>query len=111
LCDRVQVMYAGRIVETATTHELFTHPRHPYTRALQRSIPSMQPKGSQLYTIPGTPPDLSRPITGCPFAPRCDFAVDRCFVEPVELNTRNSPHPQACLRVQAGEILTADERR
>src|SRR5690606_10337636 len=59
LCDRVQVMYAGRIVETATTHELFTHPRHPYTRALQRSIPSMQPKGSQLYTIPGTPPDLS----------------------------------------------------
>ncbi|MEO5961590.1 MAG: ABC transporter ATP-binding protein, partial [Opitutaceae bacterium] len=74
LCDRVQVMYAGRIVETADTRTLFYAPRHPYTRALQRSIPALQPKGSELYTIRGMPPDLSKPLPGCPFAPRCEFA-------------------------------------
>src|SRR5208283_722290 len=67
LCDRVQVMYAGRIVETAGTRDLFYHPLHPYTRALQRSIPAIQPKGSELHTIPGLPPDLSKPVPGCPF--------------------------------------------
>jgi oligopeptide transport system ATP-binding protein len=71
LCDRVQVMYAGRLVETADTRSLFHEPKHPYTRALQRSIPSMQQKGSELYTIRGLPPDLSKPLPGCPFAPRC----------------------------------------
>ena len=78
LCDRVQVMYAGRLVETAGTAELFKHPRHPYTRALQQSIPALQPKGAELFTIPGLPPDLSKPIPGCAFAPRCEFASDRC---------------------------------
>ncbi|HUR56262.1 MAG TPA: ABC transporter ATP-binding protein, partial [Opitutaceae bacterium] len=73
LCDRVQVMYAGRIVETADTRGLFYEPKHPYTRALQRSIPSMQAKGAELYTIPGMPPDVSKPLPGCPFAPRCEF--------------------------------------
>ena len=104
LCDRVQVMYAGRIIETADTHTLFARPRHPYTQALQRSIPSMQPKGARLYTIRGMPPDLSKPLPGCPFAPRCEHAVERCHVEPVVLNELNSDHPQACLRVQAGEL-------
>src|SRR3954447_3780973 len=78
LCDRVQVMYAGRIVETADTRTLFYQPKHPYTRALQRSIPSLQPKGAELYTIKGIPPDLSKPIPGCAFADRCEFAVERC---------------------------------
>src|SRR5882762_3256336 len=77
LCDRVQVMYAGRIVETANTRALFYEPKHPYTRALQRSIPSLQPKGTELYTIRGLPPDLSKPLPGCPFAPRCEFAAAR----------------------------------
>ena len=63
LCDRVQVMYAGQIVETADTRTLFRSPQHPYTKALQRSIPSLQPKGRELYTIPGLPPDLSKPFT------------------------------------------------
>ncbi|HWA25468.1 MAG TPA: ABC transporter ATP-binding protein [Lacunisphaera sp.] len=62
-CDRVQVMYAGRIVETADTRTLFQHPRHPYTKALQRCIPALQPKGRELYAIPGLPPDLSKPFT------------------------------------------------
>jgi oligopeptide transport system ATP-binding protein len=104
LCDRVQVMYAGRIVETAGTRALFSRPRHPYTRALQRSIPAIQPKGSELYTIPGLPPDLSKPQPGCPFAPRCEFAADRCRTTAVELAEVAPGQSQACLRVQAGEI-------
>ncbi|HEX2099628.1 MAG TPA: ABC transporter ATP-binding protein [Candidatus Synoicihabitans sp.] len=104
LCDRVQVMYAGRIIETAETRTLFYEPRHPYTRALQRSIPSMQPKGAELYTIQGLPPDLSKPLPGCPFAPRCEFAVDRCYREPAVLTDHNAGHLHACLRVQAGEL-------
>jgi oligopeptide/dipeptide ABC transporter ATP-binding protein len=63
LCDRVQVMYAGRIVETAPTRTLFKHPQHPYTKALQRCIPALQPKGGTLYAIPGMPPDLSKTIS------------------------------------------------
>jgi oligopeptide/dipeptide ABC transporter ATP-binding protein len=61
-CDRVQVMYAGRIVESADTRTLFKSPQHPYTKALQRCIPALQPKGRELYAIPGMPPDLSKPI-------------------------------------------------
>ena len=61
-----------------TAAELLARPRHPYTRALQKSIPALQPKGAELFTIPGMPPDLSQPIAGCAFAPRCEFARDRC---------------------------------
>ena len=104
LCDRVQVMYAGRIVETADTRTLFSDPRHPYTRALQRSIPATQPKGAELYTIPGLPPDLSQPIPGCPFAPRCEFAAERCRDTTPALAEVAPGHAQACLRVQAHEI-------
>ncbi len=104
LCDRVQVMYAGKIVETAETRALFSYPKHPYTRALQRSIPGLQPKGETLYSIPGLPPDVSRRIDGCAFAPRCEFAVDRCRVETPALAPIGPAHRQACLRVQAAEI-------
>ena len=104
LCDRVQVMYAGRIVETADVRTLFYSPKHPYTLGLQRSIPSMQPKGSQLYTIPGLPPDVSKPIPGCAFAPRCAFATPACDQSRPELVEVTPGHAQACLRVQAKEI-------
>jgi oligopeptide transport system ATP-binding protein len=104
LCDRVQVMYAGRIVETADVRSIFYSPRHPYTRALQRSIPSLQPKGSELHTIPGMPPDVSKPMPGCPFAPRCEFAVEKCFTTPVQLKNVAPGHSHACLRAQEGEI-------
>jgi oligopeptide transport system ATP-binding protein len=97
-------MYAGRIVETADTRTLFRTPRHPYTKALQRSIPSLQPKGRELYTIPGLPPDLSKPIAGCAFAPRCEYAVERCQIEDPRLLPVNPAQATACLRVQANEI-------
>ncbi len=104
LCDRVQVMYAGRIVETADTRTLFHAPRHPYTRALQRSIPALQSKGAELYTIPGLPPDVSKIIPGCSFALRCEFAAQRCAASMPELAPVSPTHAQACLRVQAGEL-------
>jgi oligopeptide transport system ATP-binding protein len=104
LCDRVQVMYAGRIVETAETRPLFYEPKHPYTRALQRSIPAMQAKGAELFTIPGMPPDVSKPLPGCSFATRCEFAVSRCREVVPPLAPWTPSHLHACLRVQAGEI-------
>src|SRR5215472_4479862 len=102
-CQRVQVMYAGRIAERAPTDELFAHTAHPYTRALQKSIPALQPKGEALYTIGGMPPDMSRKIEGCPFVPRCEFAQEQCR-QPVELKDITPNHSTACLRVQKSEI-------
>ncbi len=104
LCDRVQVMYAGRIVETGDTRTLFAAPRHPYTRALQRSIPSMQPKGVELYTIPGMPPDLSKPTGGCAFVARCEAATDVCRATDPRLASLTPTHATACLRVQNNEL-------
>ncbi len=102
-CHRVQVMYGGRIMERAPTDELFAQTAHPYTRALRKSIPALQPKGTSLYTIPGMPPDLSRKIEGCPFVPRCEFVQEQCN-QPVDLKDIGSNHKTACLRVQKGEI-------
>ncbi len=102
-CQRVQVMYAGRIVERAATEELFAKTAHPYTRALQKSIPALQPKGEALYTIPGMPPDLSRNVEACPFAPRCEFAQEQCK-QPVALKEIAPGHATACVRVQKNEI-------
>lgn len=70
MCDRVLVMYAGKVVEMGLASDIFKDPRHPYTIALQRSIPSLGKKGEPLYTIPGLPPDLSKPIPGDAFAMR-----------------------------------------
>ena len=70
VCDVVNVMYAGRLVESASAADLFAHPRHAYTRALMRSIPALQKKGEPLYTIPGLPPDLSHLPSGCAFRAR-----------------------------------------
>jgi len=105
LCDRVQVMYAGRIVESTDTRTLFHSPRHPYTRALQRSIPALQPKGTELYTISGMPPDLSKPLPGCGFSARCEHATDLCRATTPALAAISPTHAQSCLRVQAGDIL------
>ena len=70
MCDKINVMYAGRIIESAEKAELFRHPLHAYTRSLLKSIPATHPKGEPLYTIPGLPPDLSNPLAGCSFRPR-----------------------------------------
>src|SRR5262245_6503639 len=68
-CDRVLVMYAGQIMESAATDDLFYRPLHPYNQVLQKSRPALQSKGAELYSIVGLPPDLSKAMAGCPFAP------------------------------------------
>ena len=103
-CDRVLVMYAGRIVESASTAQIFYKPKHPYNQALQKSIPALHEKGEKLYTIPGAPPDLSKPIPGCPFAPRCEFAQEKCTTSPIALKEITPDHFSACLRIQLREI-------
>ena len=80
MCDRVAVMYAGKIVELQSVRGLFYDPQHPYTRALLDSIPKLGVR-EPLYVIPGQPPDLSNLPLGCSFHPRCARAMDRCRAE------------------------------
>jgi oligopeptide transport system ATP-binding protein len=107
ICDRVLVMYAGRILESGPTAALLNEPKHPYTQALERSIPALQPPGSELRTIPGKPPDVTQPIRGCPFAPRCEFALEKCVTSEIALREVGPGQTSACLRVQLGEIELA----
>jgi oligopeptide transport system ATP-binding protein len=83
---RINVMYAGYVVESATTADLFARPRHPYTVGLLHSMPRLDAQpGEPLIPIEGTPPDLRHPPKGCPFAPRCAWRVERCWVEMPDL--------------------------
>ena len=94
MTQRIQVMYAGQIVETATTEELFAHPRHPYTVGLLRSIPRLDIGASrELIPIEGLPPDLTKLPPGCPYAPRCAWAIDRCLVENPSLTVPGTTEP------------------
>ncbi|HEX3591266.1 MAG TPA: ABC transporter ATP-binding protein [Pseudonocardiaceae bacterium] len=108
--DRVLVKYAGRIVESAPTEELFARPRHPYTEALLGAIPRLdQQRHEELRSIPGLPPDLAHPPAGCRFAPRCSFATDRCRTEDPVL-TDDPNHAYACFHprpVQQSAARTA----
>ena len=96
--DRVNVMYAGRIVERGTARELYANPRHPYTRGLLRSVPRLDvPRRQRLDPIHGQPPDLTRLPPGCAFAPRCAFRVARCLAEiPALRAIENGSHVSAC---------------
>ncbi len=95
--DRTYVMYAGRIVEHATTVQLFDQMRHPYTEALLASIPKMdQDARRRLYSIPGLPPELTRPFTSCRFAPRCQYAQSACREEDPQLGGPDPAHQFAC---------------
>ncbi len=103
-CQDVNVMYAGRIVESAATDEIFASPMHPYNAALQQSIPALHKKGQLLFTIPGMPPDLTLDIPGCSFAPRCAHAIDSCKEQTPALIEMVPGHRTACSRFQRGEI-------
>lgn len=82
LCDRVAVMYLGRVVEVAPTEELFTNPRHPYTKGLLQAIPRLTPgRGSEAVALQGDPPSPLRLPSGCRFHPRCPYAADRCTTD------------------------------
>ena len=104
--QRVVVMYAGRKVEEAPVEVLFEEPLHPYTRGLMRAIPRLDIEADaagtrpRLQEIPGLVPNLTRPIVGCAFAPRCSFATDRCRVEPPPLVDAGAGHTVACWEVE-----------
>ena len=97
--DRVAVMYAGRIVETAPARTLYAAPAHPYTEGLMASIPGVDGAiGARLPTIEGQPPDLARLPPGCPFAPRCQHVLDACGTVPPPLERVGERHLRACYR-------------
>lgn len=92
IADRIAVMYAGKIIEIGTKREIFYKPQHPYTKGLLNSVPRLDSKG-KLKPIDGTPPDLFSPPQGCPFTPRCPFAMEVCnkvYPESVGLSDSHS---------------------
>jgi len=95
--NRVNVMYAGRIIERGDAKEIYHNPKHPYTLGLLRSVPRLdQPRGERLIPIDGQPPDLTRLDDGCAFRPRCTFATERCAKEKPPLEDLGDGHLTAC---------------
>ncbi len=100
MCDRVAVMYAGRIVEMGDVRDIFNNPSHPYTEALLSSVPKLEEDVDRLYSIEGQPPMLHDLPPGCPFAPRCQYVMDKCLVTyPPQFDVTDS-HYAACWRLE-----------
>lgn len=97
VAHRIQVMYAGKVIERGTTEEIFYNPQHPYTWALLRSVPRLETgHKDQLYSIKGTPPDLLKPPVGCPFAARCEYAMPICKEAMPEATKLSDTHEVQC---------------
>jgi oligopeptide transport system ATP-binding protein len=111
ISDDVIVMYGGKILESGVTRTIYYNHQHPYTKALLDSIPSTHKPGEELYTIPGQPPDVSKPIPGCPFAPRCEYSVDICQNTIPGLKPVTDNHHTACLKVHDGSLALNDRKK
>ena len=107
LADRILVMYAGQIVESAPLHALYQNPRHPYTIGLLQSIPRLDAqRQTRLKAIEGLPPNLTNYPQGCPFAPRCQFAIAQCHDEDPALEAVGNEHQAACwVKPVGAEVL------
>jgi oligopeptide transport system ATP-binding protein len=106
LADRVNVMYAGFVIETARIEEVYGNPQHPYTNALLRSLPRLDGRpGEQLASIDGSPPELFVLPPGCPFAPRCEFVKEMCWQQNPPLREVGPGHKIACwVDINTGEL-------
>jgi oligopeptide/dipeptide ABC transporter ATP-binding protein len=105
--DRVNVMYAGKIVESGTAADIFKRPRHPYTVGLMSSVPRLDAtEHVRLTTIEGQPPLLIDPIPGCPFEPRCDWRIDKCHTDAPPLELKEEGHFAACWRNPSADAPT-----
>ena len=99
--DRVNIMYAGKVIERGNAREISANPRHPYTVGLLRSVPRLDlPRRAKLDPIEGQPPDLIHLPGGCSFAPRCKWAVDKCKTDIPELTEAGEGHLSACWRAE-----------
>lgn len=96
LADRIATMYAGRVIELGSSEDIFYRPRHPYTLGLIRAVPKVSGGYEELFSIPGSPPDLIDLPSGCKFHPRCAFATDKCRSEEPELVEVGPDHQAAC---------------
>lgn len=97
VAHRIQVMYAGQIIERGTKDEIFYNPKHPYTWALLQSVPRLETKNKDtLYSLGGTPPDLVKPPVGCPFADRCEYCMDICKEMMPEVSKISDTHEVSC---------------
>ncbi|CAG6396070.1 ABC transporter ATP-binding protein [Streptomyces cocklensis] len=96
VADKIAVMYAGRIVEDAPVHDIYSKPAHPYTKGLLQSIPRLDQKGQELYAIKGLPPNLTRIPSGCAFNPRCPMAQDICRTDVPQLHPVGTARGSAC---------------
>ncbi|MGM7703314.1 ABC transporter ATP-binding protein [Pseudalkalibacillus sp. Hm43] len=96
MCERIVVMYAGKVIEEASVSTIFKEPKHPYTVGLIQSVPDMRDKKDRLYSIPGTVPKPGSIQKGCQFAPRCEHAFDRCFAETPELENQEDGSRVRC---------------
>ncbi len=102
-CDRVAIIYAGRIVEEGDLRDIFKNPRHPYTIGLLESIPSLTKETKRLNPIKGLMPDPTNLPPGCPFAPRCNYACEECSKAVPELEEVNLGHLVRCIRIDSVE--------
>lgn len=95
-CDRLAVLYAGRVAEIGSTNDIFTNPQHPYTRGLMNAIPKPGSRGKKMQAISGTVPSNPGVMIGCPFAPRCEFVMEKCRVELPALLKVSNEHLASC---------------
>jgi len=98
LCDRIMVMYAGRIVESGTVDDIFNHAKHPYTQALLNATPHNTKQGERMKSIGGQPPDPLHLPQGCAFNPRCEHVMDQCLVRLPEVEVISADHEYRCFR-------------
>src|SRR6266516_2892810 len=110
-CRRVAVMYAGQVVETGPVERVFREPRHPYTLGLLRSVPDVDDLRDVLATIPGAPPDLANPPSGCRFHPRCPFAQNDCVEGEFPLRSLEGDRPPFSVLSTASTSSSRGARR